>query len=168
MPDDKVLEVIKKYNVSITITDYSFVSEVVSIKQHSLIKKLQELSIKYKVTQDQVWVDYGFDFVWKSDNDAQMISFFNKCKTPCREIRGSRLYYCVSSRVSSESYGYDIPDEESLDFEGAFCNQEDYKKIILEFNLGYNRNGYLSMCRRCLGSFRMNTNIVPVAKQIES
>ena len=41
----------------------------------------------------------------------------------------------------------------------------DYKKILMEFELGYSEKGYLDMCRHCNGADAKDLTI-PVAEQV--
>ena len=90
------------------------------------------------------------------------LPIFDKCKTPCREIRGSRYYYCVMARSVSDNLGFDLGKDDYLDFRKI--KKED-KKVLLEFEMGYSEKGYLDMCNHCYGADAANYPI-PVAEQI--
>ena len=94
MPDQRTLDLCKKYNVTIRISDYSVAVKSLAEKYERLQEKLEKNQIAYTMSdKDAQWMDYGFESVDRSENEEVLIQTFDKCKTPCREIRGSRYYY---------------------------------------------------------------------------
>lgn len=163
LPSVEVLEMCRKYQVKFVISDYTITLPQMAPKLSDFVNKLQEYQIEYDLLKYEEWVDYGFDNVMHEEDEQYMMRFFDTCKTPCREIRGSKYYYCVSGRASYRSYGYHIEKDDYLDFSKLGA---DYKKVILEYNLGYSKKGYLEMCRRCNGSYKYNSYKLPPARQM--
>ena len=104
------------------------------------------------------WMDYGFDTVCR-EGQEEIAKVFDACKTPCREVRGNKYYYCVMARSVSENLGFDVGKADYLDL----ISIED-KKVFFEFNMGYSEKGYLDMCGHCRGSEAVEYPI-PVAEQ---
>ena len=63
------------------------------------------------------------------------------------------------NNYEQDAYGQD----DYLDLEQL--KGDDYKKVLLEFNLGYSEKGYLDMCHRCHGLDEKNYPI-PIAEQL--
>lgn len=81
----------------------------------------------------------------------------------CRDVRGNRLYFCVQARAVSDNLHLDELDDDYLDL--SLLAGDNWKKKLLEFNLGYSKKGYLTMCHRCHGMDAVNYPI-PAAEQV--
>ena len=128
------------------------------------IKKLQEYGIEYKLyDEDGYWIDYGFDYLNKDMDEEELTQTFDRCLTPCREVRGNKLYFCVMARSVSDNLHFNEGQDDYLDLE--LLKSDNYKKVLLEFNLGYSEKGYLDMCHRCHGIDAVNYPI-PIAEQL--
>lgn len=162
IPDDKFVEVCKKYDVTIRIFDYSNTLPRLSRRYQHLYEKLNGLSvIIWKTDKENSWFDYGFDTIDRGEDTQVLLAAFDGCKTNCREIRGSRYYYCVMARSVPENLGWNIGEKDFLELEGL----ED-KKLFFEFQQGFSKKGYLDMCRYCRGADAKNY-LVPAAEQGE-
>ena len=163
MPEQKVLDMCQKYHVLIRISNYSAELKYLKKKYEKLREVLNQNQIAYVLSDsDQHWMDYGFETVDRGGDEEELIRVFDKCKTPSREIRGSRYYYCVMARSVSDNLGFDLGKDDYLDFRKI--KKED-KKVLLEFEMGYSEKGYLDMCNHCYGADAANYPI-PVAEQI--
>lgn len=163
IPDEKVMYLCKKYNVLVRISNYSSTLHYLEKKYEQLITQLKKNSVSYSLCDaDYEWMDYGFETVDRKWNEEELIRVFDKCKTPCREIRGSRYYYCVMARTISENLGFDVGKEDYLDLNKIEKND---KKVLLEFQTGYSQKGYLDMCNYCNGAEAVN-HPIPVAEQL--
>lgn len=163
IPKKDVLQNSGRFDVLFRISNYT--RELPQLEQNykKLIKSLDEYDVRWNLSKpDQFWLDYGFETVNHHWDEKKMVEFFDRCKTPCREIRNSRLYYCVMARSVSDNLNFDVGKQDFLDLA---CLEKNYKKIILEYNLGYNQKGYLEMCRHCNGGVMCNTLKIPVARQ---
>ncbi len=164
IPKQNILELCRKYNVLIRISNYSKAVKRLEKKYEQLIDQLKESEVSYVLgDKEWKWMDYGFKTVDRKWKEDELIQVFDKCKTLCREIRGSRYYYCVMARSVSENLKFDIGKEDYLDFKDL---SEADKKIILEFQLGYSDKGYLDMCNHCNGADAVNYPI-PAAEQMK-
>jgi len=165
VPSEEVLAACKKYNVLFRISNYT--KTLPNLKKHheKIVAALSKYEISYLLSNpDWEWLDYGFDYVNRECSEDELIKVFSSCDTPCREIRENKYYYCVMARSVSENLGLGVGQEDYLDFKEL--TGENYKKILLEFNLGYSKKGYLDMCRHCHGKEAKNYPI-PVAEQVE-
>lgn len=163
-PKRDVLEMCKKYHVLIRISNYSEQIKRLKKQYEVLIKTLEDFGVEYDITPEHGhWMDYGFEYVDNGDNPEQLISIFDNCKTPCREIRGSKLYYCVMARSVADNLHKNVGKDDYLDFDSL--SEKDYKRQILEYTYGYSEKGYLDMCRYCHGA-EARKYIIPVAEQL--
>lgn len=165
MPNNNIIKMCKKYNVLYRISNYS--KQVTYLEQR--YKELTELLMREKIqyvlgNPEKTWMDYGFDYLDRDAAAEELISVFDNCKTPCREIRGNKLYYCVMARSISENLGYNIGENDYLDL--GQLDSINGRKKILEFNLGYSEKGYLDMCNHCYGK-EAYLHPVPAAVQVK-
>jgi hypothetical protein len=162
IPNKKVLEACKKYNVFIRISNYSKALPQLIEQYKRLVGTLENYGIAYLLGDaDSEWIDYGFDYVEKEYDSEKLIKTFDLCHTPCREVRGNRLYYCVMARSVSDNLKLNEGVNDFLNLDDLEHN----KKVLMEFNMGYSEKGFLDMCRRCNGMDYLNYPIA-VAEQM--
>lgn len=163
MPGQEILDLCRKYKVLIRISNYSAELRHLEKNYIKLKEKFEKNNINYILGgSDYHWMNYGFETVDRGGKEEDLIAVFDKCKTPCREIRGSRYYYCVMARSVSDNLGFGLGEDDYLDF--AKIKKED-KKLLLEFEMGYSDKGYLDMCNHCNGADAIN-HPIPVAEQM--
>lgn len=163
LPGSAVIEMCKKYDVTFRISNYSKELPALKEKYEKLTELLEENHIAYTLGKpEEEWIDYGFDSVLREGDEERLTEVFDACKTPCREIRGDKFYYCVMARSVSDNLNYHVGADDYLDM--SSLTGEDYKKILLEFSVGYSEKGYLDMCRRCNGAEAYRYP-VPAARQ---
>jgi len=160
IPNQDVLNICAKYNVLIRISNYSASVERLKKQYIQLQRKLDENHISYILgDEEHHWMDYGFETVDRNWNKDELMRIFDECNTPCREIRGSKYYFCVMARSVSENLGIGLGQSDYLDLE------KENKKVLFEFQLGYSEKGYLDMCNYCNGAEAANYPI-PAAEQM--
>lgn len=163
VPNENVLCESKQFDVLFRISNYSQSMPKLKKNYQRLISVLDQKEILYIMGKEEYeWVDYGFDYVHRKPEE-DLVKVFDTCKTPCREIRENRFYYCVMARSVSDNLRYHVGQEDYLDLDSL--QGENYKKELLEFNLGYSEKGYLDMCSRCNGVEAVKYPI-PAAKQV--
>lgn len=165
LPNQETLKLCKDYHVMFRISNYSATMPRLKDAYKKLTDLLDENEITYELGMDEKeWMDYGFDYVDRSADTTELIKVFDSCKTPCREVRENRYYFCVMARSVSENMGFDIGKDDYLDLDEL--TGENYKKELLEFNLGYSEKGYLDMCNYCHGADSLKYPI-PAAEQAD-
>lgn len=166
IPNEKILENCKKYNMLIRISNYEKQLPRLKERHEQLIGKLEMYGVSYVLGDEETeWMDYGFETADYGDNEKELIKHFDECKTHCREIQGSKYYYCVMAHTAGKNMnhkGYN--PEDCLDLEQLDTNPNG-KRIFLEYNMGYSEKGYLDMCRYCNGAKAKNFPI-PAAEQM--
>ena len=162
IPSEGVLETCRKYNVLIRISNYAKQIPRLKEKYIGLREVLEKREVAYVLgREEREWTDYGFDYVDRKGAEEELIGVFDACKTPCREVRENKFYYCVMARSVSDNLNYHIGEKDYLDLD-----ELDQKKVLLEFTLGYSEKGYLDMCNYCNGVEARNYPI-PAAEQME-
>lgn len=161
VPSYNVLELCKKYNVAIHISNYSIENAWLKSKYENLANRLNEVGVTYVIEEsNNKWLDFGFDSLIHSEEEA--IDLLNVCGSQCREIRDNRFYYCIMARSYSENTMMNIGADDYLDLSSQIVLN---KKSIFEYCLGYSIKGYLEMCRYCNG---MNTSkTIPAGEQMK-
>ena len=166
IPGEELLHLCRRYHVTIRISDYSAQVKRLEEKYGQLKERLERNQIAYTMSdRDGLWMDYGFEYLDRKAEEEELIKVFDECKTPCREIRENKFYYCVMARSVSDNLGYNVGQDDYLDLDKL--NGENYKKELLEFTLGYSDKGYLDMCNHCHGAEAKNYPI-PAAEQVKN
>lgn len=163
VPKDRILEICKKYDVLIRISNYSVNIKNVSNLHEKLSSSLDNKAVNYHLGEaDYYWMDYGFGELDRQASEDELIRVFDACETPCRELRKGRIYYCVQARSTGENLRYNVGEDDYL-------NLADVKEkmVILEFLSGYSEKGYLDMCNYCYGAEAVN-HLIPVAEQVKN
>ena len=164
VPNEEVLQACQKYKVLFRISNYAKAIPRLKESHQKLIQVLEKYDIEYRLSAEEAsWIDYGFEYLNKELDEEKLTETFDKCLTPCREIRENRLYFCVMARSVSDNLHFDEGKDDYLDLDQL--NGENYKRELMEFNLGYSEKGYLDMCHRCHGMDAVNYPI-PVAEQL--
>ena len=166
IPDECILESCKKYDMLIRISNYEKQLPRLKERHKQLIEKLGAYEVSYVLGNEEFeWMDYDFENADYGCDERGLIKHFDECKTPCREVQGSKYYYCVMAHTAGKNMnhkGYN--PEDCLDLEQLDTNPNG-KRIFLEYNMGYSEKGYLDMCRYCNGARAKNFPI-PAAEQM--
>lgn len=165
VPSDELCEACKDHKVTFRISNYSKTIPQLKRSHENIIEKIEEYCIRYCLYgEDNVWMDYGFDHVDHGKKTETLRNVFNSCKTQCREIRGSRFHYCIQARATRDNMGFLVGEKDYLDIDEL--PEENAKKILLEYSMGYSEKGYLDMCNHCNGADAYKYPI-PVAEQMK-
>ena len=158
-PDIKVIETLKKYKLVVAISDYSN-SVNVNDKVNSFINKMKENSIKYEKLNLNYWVDFGTDKIEKKNDEVNLSLFFEKCNSLCRVFIDKKFYYCAVEGFAIAAKLFKEEKKDLIDFSNIKC-----KEKIVDFELGYISDGYLSYCLYCNGYPNVNKKIVKAGEQ---
>lgn len=162
LPSDEIVELCKRHRVTVRVSDYSDTIPKLQPRYDLLYDKLSEVEvIAWKTKKEDCWFDYGFEEVDRGGNVCQLVGAFDRCRTDCREIRGSRYYYCVMARTVPENMGWSIGAEDYLELKDL----QD-KKILFEYQQGFSEKGYVDLCRHCRGA-EAPQFLIPAAEQTE-
>lgn len=163
IPSDELIKECGEYGVTIRVSDYSKSIPRLKSNYQNLYKKLKVLSTEVWYTNaNNSWFDYGFDRLDEKKDIRETEKTFNQCMTQCREINGSKYYFCVMAHTVAKNRKYNIGQNDYIDLSTVLD-----KKILLEFELGYSEKGYLDMCRICRGK-AAEKYLIPAAEQENS
>ena len=166
IPDQKLIDMCKKYDVIFDISNYSHTLPRLQKKYSELTDTLERSEAKYSFNDSvREWIDYGFETVNRNASTEELKRVFRACRTPCHEIRGNRLYYCVMARSVSDNLHFDVGKDDYLDLDTQ--EGEKGKETLLKFTLGEFEKGYLDMCNYCRGAEAVNYPIA-AAEQMQT
>lgn len=164
MPNERVLQVLKNYDVFYRFTDYrpytngrQRVEEIISL--------LEKNGIRYDHVKFETWCDCGYP---QTSNgvcgEDQLIAFFDACdRKTCHRLCDGFVIYCgmitgadrIDYCKSEASDVFDISDYDPS------------RRIdLIEYMLGYSEKGYLNYCRMCNGGFNVNSKFLEAGKQL--
>lgn len=160
VPTDEMLDLLKRLEVVISVSDYTKSNPHLLNKFKEFISVLEENQIKYEVQTAENWVDFGFHKKQDKERTAEELqTFFNACNSTCRGFLNGKLIYCMPA-----IYAEYVINNKVEDIDNSFWS--DSKKEILEYSKGFNYKGYLEMCKFCNGYLSINKNYVKAAKQL--
>lgn len=161
LPKEDVLEVCKKHQTMLRISNYSNTITRLKEKYEILCERLETENVQYVLGDTEThWIDYGFGTFQRAE-DENLVRVFRQCMTPCRELRDNKFYFCVMARSVSQNLHIPVGEEDYLDLNMI---HEENKEEMLKYHLGYFKKGYLDMCRYCRGAEATNY-IIPAAEQ---
>lgn len=160
LPSDEMVELCRRHRVTVRVSDYSDTIPKLKPRYDLLYDKLSEVEvIVWKTKKEDCWFDYGFGEVDRGEDVHELVEAFDSCRTDCREIRGSRYYYCVMARTVPENMGWQIEVNDYLELKDL----QD-KKIFFEYQQGFSEKGYVDLCRHCRGG-EASQFLIPAAEQ---
>ncbi|MCR5302200.1 MAG: 4Fe-4S cluster-binding domain-containing protein [Lachnospiraceae bacterium] len=160
VPNEQLLEVCEENLVKFRISDYSNTIERLKKPYEKLAATLNQYDIDYEFEKVE-WVDFGFELVDRGTDSEILKRVFENCKTPCRELRYDRLYYCMMGRSISENMGYGIGLDDYLDLKNIRNSETRGKYEFLRYTLGFLDKGYIEMCQHCRGKEAYQYPLVP-------
>lgn len=164
MPNDELMSICREYQVEFRISNYSAKIPRLVDQYTKLTDVLLNNDVEFVLSEAEVnWWDYGFEYVNREFDEIKLQQVFDLCKTACREVRGNKYYFCVMARSVSENMKFGVGEEDYLDLDAL--PKENYRKILLEFELGCSMKGYLDMCMHCNG-IEAKQKSIPAAEQM--
>jgi len=156
---DKILNVVYKYNMEISISDYRETNPNYSRVYEANIASLKNNNVRFIIPDMDKWVDFGDPFLNKNQNESILKEKFYKCAMLCRFFHEGKYYYCSRHFAANNSKVYDKID--------GTINLKDKisKPNFILFETGKLSNGFISYCQYCDGSQNVNNNRVDSATQ---
>lgn len=163
MPSESLLKVFQKYGVILRFTDYSK-----ALPGRQKIEEFLHLCAAYGIEVEhvklQAWYDYGLlSPTCHSMNENQLISHFGQCASQCRGLHESRLYFCY---VGCSAMRAGLIDDDPNDYFELTPFSQEKKRVLMEFNIGFNNLGYLAACQYCRGNQNVNHCYIEVGEQL--
>lgn len=164
MPKEDTLALWKEYNVFVRFSNYGIYAQHKQ-KIPELIEMLEKNGIRYDHVQFEYWLDSGYPQEKNQIPEEHLAEFAKKCdRRSCMGLYDKKLYYCAMCiRADNANYCEVIPS----DFFDLNVYDENKKKELMEYILGYSEKGYYNYCTKCNGSFNVNQKRVPVGEQLK-
>jgi len=167
IPDDEILDVIKKYGFVVTISNYHL-NDQYNYRLQKLEEVLSNHKIYYHIDDHIDWFDFGYpDTEYHYTGEAAKRHMMC-CNTVCHSLYDKKFWYCGIA-MAAEKSGLFEPDEHAyVDLTSINPDNIDERKQILLHSLGYiySDGGYLKHCQNCGGFGVDNNNIIPTAEQL--
>ena len=160
-PPDSLLEMIKKYDMYLSISDYT---KVVPYKEkmEQLVKRAQEYDIDYYRNSSIVWTDFGFPENPVKRTKEELEEHLQSCRPNWNALHGGNFYYCNVSWCAQQSGHYQLRTEDYLELDKIDPDDKKACRKIVELSRGTS-----SFCKICGGCGKDNTNYVPTGVQMK-
>ena len=162
---DEHLELLKKYDIGITIDDYR--DAVPSCKENfaRLVERVKKYGIRHDVNKVDEWIDLAPLTTDHSDwSELRLQKHYESCGAPWKDLKDGRICSCNYASYASVAGFVEEYEDENFDLTTYTKAQ---MKELMEFRLGYSEKGYVEFCKKCAGFVDINENIVQPAKQCE-
>lgn len=159
LPDKNIIELLKRYQIAVVVSNYSSVKNWED-KFQKLKAVMNENGVHVRTIDYENWINMG----WTENTYKEDIGdLFDICGMQCRVVHDGKLNYCIHGMTSNEAiFHADITDDEF----DLLSNDSRKKYQLVEYHLGFNKNGDLKMCHYCNGYININNKTVSVAKQL--
>jgi hypothetical protein len=166
LPNERSISLIKKYDIVVIISDYSNLEKFAAIFS-KVEKKLRYSNVRIlKTASSGKWLDFGFPHKPLNIPEDELVEHMHDCNPVFRGLNNGKFYWChlVWSAVRSGLLAENKSDY--LDLTALDPRNPEDKLMLIEYNLGYMENGYVSLCRFCAGCAKSNTMFVDPAIQV--
>lgn len=159
LPAKNIIELLKRYQMDVVVSNYSSVKNWED-KFQKLKAVMNENGVHVRTIDYENWINMG----WTENTYKEDIGdLFDICGMQCRVVHDGKLNYCIHGMTSNEAiFHADITDDEF----DLLSNDSRKKYQLVEYHLGFNKNGDLKMCHYCNGYININNKTVSVAKQL--
>ena len=164
IPSEKMLDFLSRYKdfISLNISCYNTIPGW-DEKFSAFQAVMKQHSIPFTQIIVNQWLDFGFSSTTLNKTSLELSTYFDNCQNFCRSYVDGKLYYCGHGHNATlVYYPHEDDYEECLDFHSSDLTPQ----IITEFNLGFQNNGFLNICRHCNGWGNTNQCFIPVAEQL--
>lgn len=167
VPDDDVIQIMKRNNVSVHISDYT---STVPYKER--LQQVTELfsksSIMYYVIPNNTWKDVVYPDLSYTAEDIREHMLL--CGHSTHSVDFGRLYWCDPAFAAEYFTEFSSRTDDSLDLASNQKNHSPHDATvnILRYLWGdVNERGYMSICEKCAGVGKDNQRIVAAGVQVK-
>ena len=165
-PSEGLLDCMSQNHIYAEISDYTKNVKQIEQKVLSNYEKFCAAGVHTYLLSDNQWIDFGFKkVIHQEESEEEMSDFFEECATICRGYIDGKIWYCINARFAEQALGMEYDSNNMFDLK-RMGNEEKEKIKLVEFDIGYNERGYLTMCRYCNGGYTNNTHYIEVGKQL--
>lgn len=167
VPSDDVIELLRKFHVTVHISDYTC-----SVDYKRKLKRLQKKflldGIECYVIPNNTWKDVIYPREgYHTDNPREHMLL---CGHSTHSVADGKLYWCDPAFAAECFMGFASKEDDCLDMEANKRNYSKYEATlnIIKYLLGdVNERGYMSICEKCAGIGSDNNAIIPAGVQME-
>lgn len=164
IPKPELLNFIKENNIGISISDYSNVVHYQNTL-NTFIEKLSKKKIDFLISKEMVWRDFGFpDKKYYFNNVREHML---NCGPVFHGLNDKKLYFCHVSWSAEKCGLIHLDKDEFISLEEVNERDDEERKKIAEYSLGFWKKGYLDMCRICGGCGVDNEHLISAGIQTE-
>jgi len=165
VPSEESLELMEKYDMEVSITDYS---ENITYRHKipELIKALEEHHIPYMRNINIDWFDFGFPKKKYHYESEAAVAHMQCCNSIEHILDKKRLYYCGLEWSAQKGQLYEDERKGYVDLENLAGAPPEERRAILELVMGNIEGGCLEFCKVCGGFGIDNNNRVDAARQM--
>lgn len=164
LPDEKLIETSKKYNVKFDFSDYT---DVIDYKKRfdESVKIVSGAGLRYSVNRSLRWCDFGFPVNNRMYDFDKVREHMLSCGPIFHGLNDGRYYYChVSWSADKAKLLKNVPDD-YVDLR-KLGDDDSAKEAILEHSNGNMEKGFVKLCKICGGCGNDNTEFVKAAEQM--
>lgn len=162
VPNEDVLAVLKKYNVMLSISDYTAVKGY-SDKLYELVSTLEAHGIAYYINSNIEWKDHCYPHTEYKCEDNRLKRHMELCGYNIHSVNDGKLYYCEVAWAARRHTGFCDTKEDYIDLElleQALTPMEAKLRIITYCMGNVNEKGYMEFCKYCAGSGVDNNRVI--------
>jgi len=164
IPKDSTLELLKKYSMDVSISDYSGEIEY-RHRIDELVDKLEAYGIDYMWNKNIDWFDFGFPKDKYHYEGEAAIAHMQCCNSIEHILDDKKLFYCGLEWSAQKGGLFPIEEKAYIDLEKMAAGEIE-RKEILEMIMANIEGGCLEFCKVCGGFGIDNNNRVETAKQM--
>ena len=164
VPEEETLELLSKYAMDVSISDYS---EDIEYKHQieELCEKLEQYDISYMRNKQIDWFDFGFPKDLYHYEGEAAVQHMQCCNSIEHILDDKKLFYCGLEWSAQKGGLYPIEEKAYVDLVDIKEGRVD-RKDILEMILANIEGGCMEFCKVCGGFGIDNNNRVATAKQM--
>lgn len=151
-PDDPILKIMKKYNISVRISDYT---HAVPYKKRlqEVIDKLDEFEIDYQIPDFGEWVDMGRpdENICIGKTAEEVREHMLQCNVSCGFLCEEKFYYCCRLWSAEGAFGYKLYEGDYLSLKELTEDIVKGKEKLMNYYIGNLDQGYGRYCQICRG-----------------
>lgn len=167
LPSEKLLDVFRTHDITITIDDYRGALLPEQEKYQEVYDAFAKAAGADHVIQGKYdsWMDLAPDREYPAMTEDELRAHFDSCRIPWKSYHDGKLYLCnYADYAVAAGIGPVMGEEEYIDF-STYQKEQDLKSFM-EFRMGYSMLGYTQFCKQCAGYTDINPYHVKPAEQV--
>ena len=167
LPTDEFCSFLREKNIFVFLDDYTMSLPEEQNKCRAEVKaKLQNYGINFSDNYVEKWFRiYTPENLPSKKSDDELVKMFVRCGNPWSTIEGGSITACNYSLYAVKAGVLSWSEYHGNDFFNLADYTPDLKHELIEFRLGFNERGYVSLCEKCNGFSTINPPAVKPAIQ---